>query len=108
MERWIEEVEIIEEEFRRLVRGCEKMETVWKELSKSQTMLKKYMFGEKPPLVFRAYTLQKADMYQRMATDARKCFLKAGGQWPSADETFSEHVRQRRPNLTIDWDGLKD
>ncbi|EDR04394.1 uncharacterized protein LACBIDRAFT_304634 [Laccaria bicolor S238N-H82] len=107
MEHWIEEVEIIKEEFRRFVRGCERMETVWTELSKSQVVSKKYVFGEKPPSGFRAYAPQKADMYQRMATDTRKCFSKGGGQWPSANETFSEHVRWQRPNLMIDWNGLK-
>ena len=70
-------------------------------------MSKKYVFGEKLPLGFRAYALQKADMYQRMATNAQKYFSKGGGQCPSADETFSEHVHRQRPDLTIAWDGFK-
>jgi hypothetical protein len=36
MERWQEEVEILEEEFRRAIRGFEKMEQVWSSLAMSK------------------------------------------------------------------------
>jgi len=33
MERWVEEVELLEEDFCHLVRGCQKMDKVWTSLS---------------------------------------------------------------------------
>ena len=103
MERWIEEAEIIEEEFRRLIRACDRMDIVWTAIADSASNL--YPPSDKAQPGFKAYALQKASMYQRMAVDARSFFLKAGGEWPAKDETFSEHIWRRRPDITINWTG---
>ena len=74
MERWEEEVEIVEEEFRRTVRAYEATGRMWSELGeKSRTKGKGYV----------AYALQKASMFEEMATDAREKFEAAGGSWPT-------------------------
>jgi hypothetical protein len=52
MERWIEEVEILEEEFRRTIHGFNKMTVVWTQLA-DQSSKRGYT----------AYGRQKADMY---------------------------------------------
>ena len=105
MQRWIEEVEIIEEEFRRLIRACDQMDIVWSALVDSAS--KVYVADGKALPGFKPYALQKASMYRRMASDAREIFLKAGGEWPITDETFSDHIRRRRPNLNFNWDEME-
>lgn len=104
MQRWVEEVEILEEEFRRFIRGCEKMSSVWDSLA--GTLPVKYGIrlnspNGAPTSGYRVYALQKASMYQRMASDARHRFDIAGGQWPKDGETLSEHVLRRRPKTEM-------
>ncbi|KAF8963731.1 hypothetical protein BDZ97DRAFT_1661232 [Flammula alnicola] len=111
MERWIEEVELLEEEFRRFIRGCQKLQEIWTSLSLSvndrYTYLPRSISGTsatpKPSPGHCAYALQKADMYSKMASTAQNKFKTVGGEWPLQGETLSEYVRRRRPCLTVDW-----
>jgi len=106
MMRWVEEVELLEEEFRRLIRGLEKMESVWESIALTPTGALKY-----PPtsslhsnsLGYMAYASWKATIYRKMAETERQCFKDAGGQWPPENESLSQHVRKLRPVLTVDW-----
>ncbi|KDR82482.1 hypothetical protein GALMADRAFT_134092 [Galerina marginata CBS 339.88] len=75
MERWVEEVDFLEEELRRLDRGCERMAVVWTSLT---SVAPKYIefrpeYLPSSPLHpgYRAYALQKAAMYREMAVRAR-------------------------------------
>jgi hypothetical protein len=92
MERWIEEVEIVEEEFRRLVRSCDTMSRTWISLAAASTKVG-----------YAAYARQKADMFHKMAEDARNRFKTAKGTWPSDGVTVAEHAQINRPPVRIDW-----
>ena len=106
-ERWVEEVDLLEEEFRRLIRSCNKMEAVWLELAASVSQ--KYqplsttrkMPGPHPG--YTSYAYQKADMYKKMEENARNLFQEAGGEWPDSTESLSDYVRRRRPTTSVDW-----
>ncbi|KJA15051.1 hypothetical protein HYPSUDRAFT_149617, partial [Hypholoma sublateritium FD-334 SS-4] len=106
-ERWVEEVDLLEEEFRRVIRSCEKMESVWLDLTASAST--KYrpisttwqMPGPHPGYV--SYAYQKADMYKKMGLDARQLFKEAGGEWPNATESLSDYVHRRRPTTHVNW-----
>jgi hypothetical protein len=93
MERWLEEVEISEEEFRRLVRGCEMMDRVWSTLA-----------GGEKKAGYAAYARQKAHMFRCMAINAREKFEAAQGTWPAANVTVAEHARRCRPPVEINWE----
>jgi hypothetical protein len=82
MESWQEEVEILAQEFRRAICGFGKMEVVWTAMAADHTG----MAGKK------AYGLKTAAMYRRMAADALKAFIKAGGTWPAARVSLAEHI----------------
>lgn len=43
-------------------------------------------------------------MYFQMADEARKCFIKGGGEWPAAGESLTAMLRRRRPKLSVDWE----
>lgn len=90
MEQWEGEVEILEEEFRHLVRGCEKMRVVWSELAAK---------AGKPG--YAIYAREKASMYHRMGREAREKFANADGTWPAAGVTAAQHAHSLRPNLII-------
>ncbi|KAF9471253.1 hypothetical protein BDN70DRAFT_977471 [Pholiota conissans] len=111
MERWIEEVDLLQEEFRRVIRGCEKMAEVWATMS--HQISSKYCSEDRSPLLpapsragYTAYALQKSAMYRQMAVRAQKAFTDAGGESPSDGETLSEHVLRRRPVTNVDWERL--
>jgi hypothetical protein len=72
MERWEEEVEIVEEEFRRTVRSFEKMASVWNELG-----VRSMQEGHA------AYAFLKAHIFEGLAHDCREKFEAAGGSWPN-------------------------
>ena len=106
-ERSVEEVDLLEEEFRRLVRSCEKMESVWLELTATSP---KYCplspaWQQMPGLHpgYTSYAYQKADMYQKMGLNARQLFKEAGGEWPEPTESLSDYVRRRRPTTNVNW-----
>jgi hypothetical protein len=88
MERWQEEIEILEEEFRRLARACDRMAVVWEGLA---TLEHSANQG------FVAYGHEMSAMYTSMAVKARDLFSQAGGSWPVDGESLEEHVRARRP-----------
>jgi hypothetical protein len=102
MERWQEEVEILEEEFRRAIRGFEKMEQVWSSLAMSKGF-------ESADLDSRlakgkmAYGKKKAAMYGRMAKEARMVFHSIGATYPSEGVSLGDHIRSQRPSQEIDW-----
>jgi hypothetical protein len=112
MMRWVEEVEILEEEFRRLIRALEKMSSVWKSISESPTtgVSLKYPttfdLSTAPHAGQIAYASRKAAIYQKMVDIEREQFKKTGGQWPAENESLSDHVLGRRPALTVDWDAV--
>jgi hypothetical protein len=92
LERWIEEVEMSEEEFHRLVQGCDTMSQTWMSLA-AMSAKKGYA----------AYARQKSDMFNQMAEDAWRSFQRAKGTWPSENVTVAEHARAHRPSVHIEW-----
>ncbi|KAK1227310.1 hypothetical protein PQX77_009695 [Marasmius sp. AFHP31] len=98
-QRWIEEVEILEEEFRRTIAGCNKMGEVWEQAADPQ--------GRGPGYV--AYAHQKADMFRLMANKARNVFesKEVGGGWPSEGQSLTVYLRGRRPKMTVDWKAVR-
>jgi len=108
MMRWVEEVELLEEEFCRLIRGLEKMALIWESLSSTPYAELKYhptatLSSSATLPGYSAYAARKATMYHKMSMKERDRFKNAGGRWPAESESLSEHVRQRRPALTVDW-----
>ncbi|KAL0058117.1 hypothetical protein AAF712_015211 [Marasmius tenuissimus] len=99
VQRWVEEVELLEEEFRRMISGCEKMSVVWESAAKTP--------GQKNG-GYVAYAYQKSVMFDRMSKRARQLFQdeKVGGGWPGEGQTLTEYLRSRRPTLTVDWGKL--
>ncbi len=107
MERWVEEAELLEEEFRRLIRGCEKMASVWLSLTEAKVKYQPIFTARQgSDQGYKSYAYQKADMYERMGLNARELFKTVGGEWPSLGESLSEHVRRRRPVTSVDWDEM--
>ncbi|KAL0564209.1 hypothetical protein V5O48_017844 [Marasmius crinis-equi] len=91
MRRWLEEVELLEEEFRRLVRACDHMCKAWNSVANSSSA------GHA------AYAYHKADMFSQMSTEAREKLVAAGGGWPAEGQSLTEYLRSRRPRLSVDW-----
>ncbi|KAG6848674.1 hypothetical protein H0H93_014968 [Arthromyces matolae] len=112
MERWVEEVELLEEEFRRLIRSCRRMREVWTDLARipspttttTKYPVKRSISGESKTCGYTVYALQKADMYKQMEIDASTLFLakEVDGSWPSEGETLRDHIMKRRPPMTVD------
>ena len=112
MPRWVEEVEALEEEFRRYIRACESMASFWSSFQRcaddplayriprlgSQLSIDGTVSG------YSVYTAQKAAMYRRMALDGRGLFERGSGSWPAATDSLVDHVRAQRPSLEIKWD----
>ena len=88
MWRWQEELEILEEKFRRTVRSFDRMEFVWNELACIHTK-RGYI----------AYAHKKSAMYRDMAKDCRERFKTAGGTWPGAGTSLTEHIHRVREQL---------
>ncbi|PBK58531.1 hypothetical protein ARMSODRAFT_842227, partial [Armillaria solidipes] len=101
MDRWIEEVEILEEEFRRFIRACDKMSQVWKDLSEDRPQHYSPVSGH------RVYAMEKSTMYWTMAQRARKAFAECDGGWPERDEDLSSYVEGRRPTTDVDWEAVE-
>ena len=118
MEQWLEEIDLLEEEFRRLIRTCEKMHDIWDSLSTSvapifypewegQRRLFPHSASQAPPPSYCAYALQKSAMYRQMAARAQTRFGKSGGTSLKEGESLSEHVRRRRPKTTVEWSKIQ-
>ncbi|KAJ7576191.1 hypothetical protein C8J56DRAFT_1062311 [Mycena floridula] len=94
MERWQECVEILEEEFRRSIRGFNVMTSIWEKLA---------MQSEGGHA---AYAFKQSAMYQKMALNAAEKFIAAKGTWPGEGIRLADHVKAARPSQNIDWDGI--
>ncbi|KAJ2912805.1 hypothetical protein MD484_g7609, partial [Candolleomyces efflorescens] len=111
MFRWIEEVEILEEDFRRYIRACESMSSFWGSVPKRVDDAREFHIpGFGAPLTtdgtlsgYSVYAAEKADMYSRMAINARALFELADGTWPDDGERLVDHVAAKRPSLEIPW-----
>jgi hypothetical protein len=106
MERWQEEVEILEEEFRRAIRGFEKMEQVWSSLAMSKgpdSEAAESDFDSRVAKGKMAYGKKKAAMYGRMAKEAHMVFLSIGATYPPEGVSLGDHIRSQRPSQEIDW-----
>jgi hypothetical protein len=90
MERWQEEVELLEEEFRRLARGCDRMAEVWRGLVAPEDVVNAGLT---------AYAYEKSAMYSAMADEARTLFIRSGGTWPNEGVCLEEHARSRCPRM---------
>jgi hypothetical protein len=84
-QRWEEEVEILEEEFRRTIRSFERMAEVWRLLAKAPDMATGYS----------AYAFKHTQMFSEMAEDCRGKFAAQGGTWPDKC-TLLELISQQR------------
>ncbi|KAK7447453.1 hypothetical protein VKT23_014162 [Stygiomarasmius scandens] len=96
LERWQEEVEILGEEFRRCIRGFEKMEDIWGRVAEK--------WKHNPGYV--AYACSQASSFARRAQNGKIKFLEAGGSWPEEGVRLADHVKAERPNWDVDWDTL--
>ena len=101
MDRWIEEVEILEEEFCRFIPACDKMSQVWKDLSKEHPKHHLSVAGH------RVYAMEKSTMYWTMAQRARKAFAECGGGWPERDEDLSLYAEGWQPTTDVDWEAVE-
>ncbi|KAK7027953.1 hypothetical protein VNI00_015036 [Paramarasmius palmivorus] len=113
--RWIEEKEILEEEFRRFIRACERMASIWNdvavrpppahsELSKAVLTRPSAPATTPPPNSgYVIYARSKAHMYTKMGMDARQRFTTVGGGWPAPAQDLWNYLDKRRPDLTIQW-----
>ena len=89
MQRWEEEVEILEEEFRRTIRSFDRMAEVWTQLANTPNTAMGYA----------PYAFRHAQGYHDMAEDCRTKFKAAGGTWPdicSLSELISQQWQNRR------------
>ena len=85
VERWDEDVETIEEEFRRTIRSFLKMSETWLALTQHSE-----------PSGHRAYALEKSAAYSHMAKESRTSFEMAGGSWPADRETLFDYICRLR------------
>ncbi|KAK1215180.1 hypothetical protein PQX77_022217 [Marasmius sp. AFHP31] len=112
MRRWIEEKEVLEEEFRRYIMACNRMADIWKEVSQvtpTDGSLKQALRGgSKSGYV--VYALQKSRMFRRYAQEATNRFTKKDldGGWPASGQTMWDYLDQRRPNVEIPWDEQRE
>jgi len=90
MWRWQEELEILEEEFRRTARAFDRMAFVWKELARRHTR-KGYV----------AYAHEKSAMYRYMAKECKEKFEAAGGTWPETGTSLTDHIRSAREKIGL-------
>jgi hypothetical protein len=84
-ERWDEDLETVEEEFRRTIRSYDVLSLVWTELGQSRE-----------PGGHRAYAMKKAASFRRMSQKGRDLFKAAGGTWPAEGQSLFEHVKWLR------------
>ncbi|KDR78511.1 hypothetical protein GALMADRAFT_209005 [Galerina marginata CBS 339.88] len=106
MERWQEEVEILAQEFRRTIRGFDKMAHVWSSLAISPAPVEcsHNLVDHGVEHGKMAYGKKKAAMFRRMANDARVAFESIGGTWPAYGVSLKDHILSERPSQEIDWD----
>ncbi|KAJ3502808.1 hypothetical protein NMY22_g18461 [Coprinellus aureogranulatus] len=94
MMRWVEEVELLEEDLRRVSRSAKRMHDFWSSAAKT---IADVTSGK------RVYAEDKASMYMRMEVDARNALARAGGGWPEEGESVVEYAARRRPCLDVEW-----
>ena len=87
---WQGELEILEEEFRPTVHLFKQMAFVWNELAGRHT---------KRGYVTHAH--EKLAMYRDMAKDCRERFKTAGGTWPEAGTSLTDHIRRAWDTFTV-------
>ncbi|KAG7086172.1 hypothetical protein E1B28_002131 [Marasmius oreades] len=114
MERLVEEVELLEEEFRCLTRACRAMTSYWSQLAVGPPNLEKARYPLSKSIAgitdarnpYRVYASHKAALYASMAKDAEEKFYKAAGPgcWPSDNQNLNDYFRSRRPVITLDSD----
>ena len=92
MLRWQEEIEIIEEEFRRTIRTYEHMADLWTTLATSHDV------GG-----YSAYAFKQAHMYCQMASDCHTKFTAVGGMWPDGRTLSDLITEQRKARGTIQY-----
>lgn len=82
MERWEEEVCIVEEEFRRYVRGCSALKMAWMHMAEE---------ADRPGN--RAFAIRTAALYDGMAQSAKKQICKAHIPWAANEdpEFYCDH-----------------
>jgi hypothetical protein len=93
MQHFQEEVEILAQEFRNATCGFTCMNEVWTCLATDA----KSSHGVV------AYAMEKASMFSRMAEECRAAFIKVGGTWPADGTLLANHIRDERPQKTVDW-----
>ncbi|KAJ7290778.1 hypothetical protein C8J57DRAFT_1612056 [Mycena rebaudengoi] len=93
MQHFQEEVEILAQEFRNATCGFTRMNEVWTCLATDA----KSSHGAV------AYAMEKASMFSRMAEECRAAFIKVGGTWPADGTSLANHIRDERPQQTVDW-----
>ncbi|KAK1217927.1 hypothetical protein PQX77_019402 [Marasmius sp. AFHP31] len=112
MWRWIEEKEILEEEFRRYIVACKRMADIWEKVSQATptdgSLKQALIGGSKSGYV--VYALQKSRMFRRYAQEATSHFTEKdlGGGWPTSGQTMWDYLDQRRPNVEIPWDEQRE
>ncbi|TDL13796.1 hypothetical protein BD410DRAFT_846611 [Rickenella mellea] len=77
-DRWQEEVDILEEEFRRTIRSFQKMSATWDKLADQNSEKGGYV----------AYARRQAAMFKKMEVDCSNRFTKAAG--PASEVVHSE------------------
>ncbi|KAK0235567.1 hypothetical protein EDD85DRAFT_792385 [Armillaria nabsnona] len=101
MDQWIEEVEILEEEFCHFIWACDKMSQIWKDLSKEHPKHHLSVAGH------RVYVMEKLMIYWTMAQRVREAFAECGGGWPQRDEDLSSYIEGQRPATDVDWEAVE-
>jgi hypothetical protein len=102
--RYIEEVELLEEEFRWYILSCETMDNIWKQLGSPST------FADTTSAKYKsisagssAYALQRAHGYREMAKQAQVHFQSFDGTWPKEGQSLILYLWEQRPLLEVDW-----
>jgi hypothetical protein len=85
MQRWEEELEILQAEFRRTIRSFERMGEVWTQLAKLSGF----------PIGYASYAFKQSQIYHEMADNCIGKFKAVGGTWPDP-RPLSEILCQQR------------
>lgn len=108
--RWMEEVEILETEFRRTIASCKTMESFWNEVAEKvppDSKLKKSLISSDSGVRnsgYTSYAWQKAAMYERMAAKLSGVARGCGCVSPTEGETTWDCLERRRPKFDVDWE----
>lgn len=106
----MEEVEILEEEFRRYIRACRSMTDYWTQMSVAHWSpydlpRSSANVSKDATCPYRVYAAQKAEMYREIGVCAEERFAtsEVGGAWPRDDEDLNQFLLKRRPRMSVDW-----